>query len=450
MSNFNNKSITNKGLELLSAAMAGGKLEFTRIVMGSGAYSGDIGLIENLVSQKQSLDIKSITRKGSQVVLSTTLLQSAITEDFYWKEIGVYAKGADNLEVLYMYGSATDTSFISKDMLNEKMINVGVLVSNAQNITATIDGSLIYLSRVDLEEHDNSKTAHAPLIAWVQSLFDSLKLTWDSITGKPDTFPPSSHGHKASEITGLPTSLPANGGNADTVDGYHATSFSMTGHNHNGVYLPNPSAGSVSEMGQYIDLHKSGSSADYDGRVHVNALNQIVHVDADGSLAINYEISNLKSTVVSGKQSVANAINGILGTSLSNQTTFDDMAYYINSMSFLSFTGDLIFGLGATLVDDSRFSDTVTTYSIASNAFIVWTNSSSNKSTKLTCNTTTDAFVINVTANNFKTYRQSFVAGVSQTITVVSGSFFIYLFPQDCVFTVDRITSSNYMAFRFK
>lgn len=172
MSNFNNKSITNKGLELLSAAMAGGKLEFTRIVMGSGAYSGDIGLIENLVSQKQSLDIKSITRKGSQVVLSTTLLQSAITEDFYWKEIGVYAKGADGVEVLYMYGSAIDTSFISKDMLNEKMINVGVLVSNAQNITATIDGSLVYLSRADLEAHNNDGAAHSD----IRKLIDNLSI----------------------------------------------------------------------------------------------------------------------------------------------------------------------------------------------------------------------------------------------------------------------------------
>ena len=195
MSNFNNKSITNKGLELLSAALAGGTLEFTRIVMGSGTYSGDIGVIESLVGQKQSLDIKNITRKGSQVVLSTTLLQSAIVEDFYWKEIGVYAKGDDDVEVLYMYGSATDTSFISKDMLNEKMINVGVLVSNAQNITATIDGSLVYLSRADLEEHNNDETAHKSLREWVQRLFDSLKLTWDSITDKPSTFPPELHNH---------------------------------------------------------------------------------------------------------------------------------------------------------------------------------------------------------------------------------------------------------------
>lgn len=34
--------------------------------------------------------------------------------------------------------------------------------------------------------------------------------------------------HPASMITGLPTSLPANGGNADTVDGLHAASFLQT------------------------------------------------------------------------------------------------------------------------------------------------------------------------------------------------------------------------------
>ena len=48
------------------------------------------------------------------------------------------------------------------------------------------------------------------------------------------------------------------------------------------------------------------------------------------------EINNLKSTVVSGKTSVANAINGKLGTTLSNQTSFADMAYYIGTIPILS------------------------------------------------------------------------------------------------------------------
>lgn len=37
-------------------------------------------------------------------------------------------------------------------------------------------------------------------------------------------------------IPTIPTSLPANGGNADTVDGKHSTDFATADHNHNTVY----------------------------------------------------------------------------------------------------------------------------------------------------------------------------------------------------------------------
>lgn len=311
MSNFNNKSITNKGLELLSAAMAGGKLEFTRIVMGSGTYSGDIGVIESLVNQKQSLDIKSITKKGSQVILSTTLLQSAITEDFYWKEIGVYAKGADNIEVLYMYGSATDTSFISRDMLNEKMINVGVLVSNAQNVSATIDGSLVYLSRADLEAHNTSDSAHSDIRELIKQLeveVENIDVSWDGISGKPSVFPPSGHTHSMSEVGGLPTF-----GNA----------LGNVPINNNTLNV-----GLIAQHAKSADSATSATSA----ASATNATNATYA----GGLHIYNEITSLKSTVVSGKTSVANAINGKLGTSLSNQTSFEDMAYYINQLFSLS------------------------------------------------------------------------------------------------------------------
>lgn len=42
--------------------------------------------------------------------------------------------------------------------------------------------------------------------------------------------------HPASMITGLPTSLPADGGDADTVDGKHASDFAISGHTH--AYAP--------------------------------------------------------------------------------------------------------------------------------------------------------------------------------------------------------------------
>ena len=83
----------------------------------------------------------------------------------------------------------------------------------------------------------------------VKEQVENIDVSWEGTTGKPSTFPPSEHNHddryyteseintklngKAntshihtkSQISDFPTSLPANGGNADTVDGKHASDF---------------------------------------------------------------------------------------------------------------------------------------------------------------------------------------------------------------------------------
>ena len=53
---------------------------------------------------------------------------------------------------------------------------------------------------------------------WVKVLKDSVWGNWNEID-------PKKHTHTKEEITNFPTSLPANGGNADTVDGKHASDF---------------------------------------------------------------------------------------------------------------------------------------------------------------------------------------------------------------------------------
>lgn len=67
-------------------------------------------------------------------------------------------------------------------------------------------------------------------------------VTWADVTGKPEAFPPAPHAHTAAEVGALPaeTFIPqklselqndagyitnADGGDADTVDGHHATDF---------------------------------------------------------------------------------------------------------------------------------------------------------------------------------------------------------------------------------
>ena len=160
MSEFKNKSITVKGMELLSKALAGEPIEFTRIELGDGQYDGDIGFAERLINVKQNLPINNLDRNGSQVILSAVLRVEDIRTDFNWSEIGIYAKGKDNVEHLYMYGYTENTSYISKDSLNEKLIHVTVMVSNAAQITATIDDSLVYLTAESLAQHNMDTYAH--------------------------------------------------------------------------------------------------------------------------------------------------------------------------------------------------------------------------------------------------------------------------------------------------
>lgn len=181
MSEFKTKSITTKGMELLSKALSGEHLEFTRIEMGSGDFEGDIGSVEALVEVRQSLPINKITRKGSQVTLSTSLKIEAITTPFEWTEMGVYARWENNVEVLYMYGYTTNSSYISKDSLNEKLINVTVLVASTTQVTAVIDKSLVYLTAEALKEHESDSKTHQDIRASVEEIqrqVEGLDVSW--------------------------------------------------------------------------------------------------------------------------------------------------------------------------------------------------------------------------------------------------------------------------------
>lgn len=174
MSEFKNKSLTVKGMELLSKALVGEPIEFTRIELGDGQYEGDLGFAEKLVSVKQNLPINNLDRNGSKVTLSAVLKVQDIKGDFNWSEIGIYAKGKDGIEHLYMYGYTENTSYISKESLNEKLIHVTVMVSNAAEITATIDDSLVYLTAESLTEHNIDSYSHEDIREKIIMLTEQL------------------------------------------------------------------------------------------------------------------------------------------------------------------------------------------------------------------------------------------------------------------------------------
>lgn len=120
---FKNAVMTNKGAELLSKAQAGQvKLEFTRMVTGSGSYQEaektDEALQEatGLKEERQGFAPSSVSVYTPRSVLIKALITNypvggpELTEGYYINEIGLFAKekdGGSDTEVLYSISVTT-------------------------------------------------------------------------------------------------------------------------------------------------------------------------------------------------------------------------------------------------------------------------------------------------------------------------------------------------------
>lgn len=158
MSTFGGLILTNRGRNLQSKAQAGTTIQYTRIALGDGSLgSTSILNLNTLISQKKSLSITKLrVLSGGRAVVGAVLSNQEMTEGFYFRELGVFATDPDLGEILYCYGNAGALAeYIppggGSDVI-EKNIDVQTLVGNAQNVTAIIDGSLVYVTQEQLDE----------------------------------------------------------------------------------------------------------------------------------------------------------------------------------------------------------------------------------------------------------------------------------------------------------
>lgn len=163
MSTFGGIYLTNNGKSLLAKAQTGKLLKFKRIAIGDGTLTEeeDIEDIESLKSEKISLDIQAIAVNNNTTKITFVLSSSDINESFYWRELGVIAEDPDTQEeVLYCYANAKEKSeYISvngeADVLEEQ-ININLITSNAENITAVIDESMVFVSETEFSQTINT------------------------------------------------------------------------------------------------------------------------------------------------------------------------------------------------------------------------------------------------------------------------------------------------------
>lgn len=111
-------------------------------------------------------------------------------------------------------------------------------------------------AQVGLGNADNTSDVNKPISSATQT----------ALNGKSD----KAHKHKTADISDMPSALPADGGNADTVDGKHANDFAASNHTHTAADIGAAASGHTHTKSQITDFPASlpangGNSATVNG-----------------------------------------------------------------------------------------------------------------------------------------------------------------------------------------
>lgn len=146
---------TNAGRLLQLAALDGAPLKFTRIALGDGRLSSEApAKLTQLIHEVVSIGITRSSRAKDYLSLGGPFNPAELREGFWWRELGIYAEGTGGAEVLYCYSNAFEEGeYLQPDAQKlERTLTVGVIVGDAQNVSAVINESLAFATQSDLSE----------------------------------------------------------------------------------------------------------------------------------------------------------------------------------------------------------------------------------------------------------------------------------------------------------
>lgn len=146
--------LTLLGESLLVRAVAGEKVTFTRFKAGDAVksdqsiYDGaDFEQLDDIIDAKLSFDITDIdTSEAGIAAIGGRFATEDIEEAFVWRELGVFAKGEDNNEVLYAYAyddNPATVSAHSEDLEIYQKITFAIAISDAENITVEANENMM-------------------------------------------------------------------------------------------------------------------------------------------------------------------------------------------------------------------------------------------------------------------------------------------------------------------
>lgn len=153
MSQTSGMILTTAGRNLLSKALTGKILTFTKAQIGDGVISsGDPSSLTALISPRQDLEIQSVntTQTGTcEIVLEIS--NQKLTAGYFVREYGLFARDPDTgAQVLYSYANKGDNAgyleaFNGTDLINFTLSLITV-IDTAPNVTAIINSQNAYVT----------------------------------------------------------------------------------------------------------------------------------------------------------------------------------------------------------------------------------------------------------------------------------------------------------------
>ena len=161
-------SLTDHGKSLLMRAIGGEAITFTRFKVGSGTLpSGETGDgLNDLITPVLAFSITDMDdSQEGLIALTGEFDNESVTEDFTWREMGIFARGEDNEEILYAYANdGNDASVVRQlntDVLTIQTVTMIIAIGEAENVTAVYSPHRQYALAEDLTAHTgNTSNPH--------------------------------------------------------------------------------------------------------------------------------------------------------------------------------------------------------------------------------------------------------------------------------------------------
>ena len=161
-------TITEAGKNLQLRAIGGETITFTRFKIGNGELGEtDPETMIELINPLVNFPITDIdTSDRGYVKLTGTFDSTYITSDFRWRELGIFCKGEDDIEVLYAYSNDSDNAGMLKansaDVVTEHTVALIIAVGDAENVTAILSESVLYAPKTEFDAHvQNTENPHS-------------------------------------------------------------------------------------------------------------------------------------------------------------------------------------------------------------------------------------------------------------------------------------------------